>query len=96
MVWVCKTTGIFDPVKKIYRRDNSRYFRKGVPDILGIHKGRPLAIEVKSLKGRVSPDQEKFIEEFNVHGGVGIIARSLFEVMEVLAPELILSERPKP
>lgn len=57
---------------------------KGKSDILGIFKGRFLAIEVKRPSGNISPDQEAFIENINLHGGLAFIARSLDDVLEKL------------
>lgn len=50
---------------------------KGKSDILGIYKGKFLAIEVKRPSGRLSLDQELFLEEVKKHGGIAIIARSV-------------------
>jgi len=83
-VWPNDSTGIFDPVKKIYRKKHSKYHRIGISDILGIWNGRPLAIEVKRPKGVVSPEQRVFLNEFNKHGGIGFIARSVDDVIEHL------------
>ncbi len=49
--WVNKTVGIFDPVKKIYRKPKQEGSAKGSPDILGVGlNGRSLGIEVKDEK----------------------------------------------
>jgi penicillin-binding protein-related factor A (putative recombinase) len=57
---------------------------KGVPDILGIYKGRFLGIEVKTATGKVSPEQEKFLENIRKSGGIGFVARSLDDVIDNL------------
>lgn len=58
---------------------------KGRADILGIARdSRFIAVEVKKKGGRASQEQEAFIEEIRGRGGVGLIAYSLEEVMEVL------------
>lgn len=77
--------GIFDPVRRIYRKPNSRFYRAGVPDILGIWDGKPLAIEVKTKTGVVSEDQKGFLSEFSSRGGIAILARSLEEVVAALS-----------
>lgn len=76
-VWKNQTVGIWDPSKKIYRKSNNRFHRKGVPDILGILDGKLLAIEVKALKGVVSPEQRVFITMINEQGGIAFVARSV-------------------
>ena len=61
-----------------------RYFRAGIPgmsDILGVlPDGRILAIEVKTVKGRVSPLQNAFITVINRYGGLAFVARSIEDV----------------
>lgn len=82
--WKCQTVGIFDPKKKIFRRNTNPFHIKGVADILGIYKGQPLAIEVKSITGRLSPDQKLFLETFRENGGISLVARSVDDVIKGL------------
>ena len=58
----------------------------GVSDIIGIFRGRPLAIEVK-IKGGKPPtvSQKQFISDSKNHGGVAFVAKSLNDVIEKLA-----------
>ena len=56
----------------------------GVPDILGVHKGRLIAIELKAPKGTVSPAQQEFIDRINEAGGLAFVARTLDDVIEGL------------
>ena len=83
--------GIFDPVKKIYRTNVSPYRVKGVADILGVYRGKFLAIEVKAPKGRPTPEQTAFIEKVKSEGGIAFIARSIDDVKR----ELGQSELPR-
>ena len=84
LVWVHDSVGIWDPTKKTFRRNVDPYRRKGVSDILGIWKGKFVAIEVK-IKGRyATKEQEEFIEDVNKSGGIGLIAYSLEMVQERL------------
>lgn len=80
LFWVNESVGIFDPKRGIFRKKNSPYARKGVSDILGIWDGQPLAIEVKSAKGRLSPEQKTFIDDFSARGGIAFVAKSVDEV----------------
>lgn len=57
---------------------------RGMPDILGIWKGRMLGIEVKTETGRVSDDQRKFIDRINSEGGIAFVARSVDDVIASL------------
>jgi len=56
----------------------------GIADITGIFRGQPLAIEVKSDKGRVSDAQEIFLQRFNEEGGIAFVARSIEDVQAKL------------
>jgi hypothetical protein len=68
-------------------RGGQRVFRsfggvKGVADIIGILPGgRLLAIEVKSEKGKPSPDQLAFGKAINGAGGLWFVARSIEDVI---------------
>jgi hypothetical protein len=62
----------------------SRHIKRGICDLMGIFRGKPLAIEVKAPGGRVSPEQEKFIEEFRREGGIAFTAKSVEEVEKQL------------
>lgn len=66
----------------------TRFYRnqdvEGIADIIGIWKGRPLAIEVKRPGGIPSDTQRAFLQEFENHGGIAIVATSLESVEKVL------------
>lgn len=58
---------------------------KGIADIMGIWRTRPIAIEVKKPKGEpLKIDQEQFLQRFAECGGIAIVAQSLAEVQAVL------------
>lgn len=57
---------------------------KGSSDIIGIYRGRFLAIEVKTPKGRVSKEQENFIDIVNKAGGIAFVARHPDDVINFL------------
>ena len=63
---------------------------KGIADILGIYNGKFLAIEIKTHRGRVSPEQQRFLDNVNQHGGIGFVARSVEDVAEALGLTLKL------
>lgn len=69
------------PLKK---RKNS--IKIGVSDVLGIlpDDGRMLAIELKSKRGTVSPEQMVFLERVAKDGGVSGVARSLQDVIDII------------
>ena len=78
------TAGIYDSEKQTYRTPG-KFTMKGCSDIIGICNGRFLAIEVKSEKGILKEHQQAFIDKVNKCGGIGLIARSLKEVIDGLA-----------
>ena len=58
--------------------------QKAVADILACIKGRFLAIELKSDRGRLSEDQKFFLERVQIAGGFAMEARSLDEIIEMV------------
>lgn len=54
--------------------------RKGIPDIEIIHRGNPYFLEVKTLKGRLSPYQEREIDALRLAGARVYVVRSLEDV----------------
>lgn len=57
----------------------------GVADILAcMHDGRFVAIEVKSAKGRVRPEQLHFLDSVRRAGGIAMVARDLDDVIAAL------------
>ena len=49
---------------------------KITPDMVGKKIAQFLSVEVKKLKGRVSTEQQNWIDVVNTHGGHALIARS--------------------
>ncbi len=86
--WENSSTGIYDPVRKIFRKNTSKYFLAGTSDLLGFFPdGRILAIEVKSYRGVHSQEQIDFIARVNRAGGVGLFAKTIHQVKEVIDAE---------
>lgn len=54
---------------------------KGKSDILGIYKGKFLAIEVKRPSGKISNEQLEFLTNINKYGGIGFVAYSIDDVI---------------
>ena len=75
--WVETSTGIWDPKTARFRKRNGTGMRCGVADLVGIWNGRGLALEIKTSKGRLSDMQIIFLSEFQRHGGVSAVLRSL-------------------
>lgn len=84
--WKNNTTGIYDPAKKSFRRVG-KFHRNGVADILGVMgdgSGRFVAIEVKTMTGKLSDNQKKFLDDINANNGIAFVARSVDDVREKL------------
>lgn len=78
-----KSQGTYDQKEGRFRRP-SKHYRRGTADILGIYKGRPLAIEVKSEKGRLSVHQRMFLDSFIKYGGIALVSRSVEQLEKQL------------
>jgi len=83
--------------KKLNDLDRSFFFKvhggpmqmAGISDLVGIYKGRFVAIEIKTPENKKGATklQQWFIKKVNHCGGIGFVARSseeVFEKMEVL------------
>lgn len=53
---------------------------KGLSDLTALKEGWTVYIEVKTLSGRLSEDQEKFRDNVIAHGGTYVVARSVEDV----------------
>ncbi len=83
VAWRNNTTGIYDKRRESYRPNAGR---NGVADILGcLPDGRFLAIECKAGKGKLSPAQIEFQRDIVRSDGLHIVARSIDDVIAVLA-----------
>lgn len=70
-------------------KGKKRFFRagvKGIADIMGIYKGRGVAIEVKTpeTKNKVSWSQKAFLERFKECGGIAFVCWDDKEVVPML------------
>lgn len=79
--WKNKSTGTYDPIKKCFRRSSDPFSQKGTADILGIWHGKMICIEVKSAKGRLTPEQKLFLQDMASLGAICLVARSLQDVL---------------
>ena len=62
---------------------------EGIADILGIYKGKFLAIEVKGPRGKVSDAQSRFLRNVSEQGGIAFVAWSV-EDLKLHIPDLPL------
>lgn len=73
----------FDPKLNQFRKRN-KWHRRGVSDIIAIYRGKFLALEVKTPKGRATPEQSEFLREVADQGGYGFVVRSIDGAKQVL------------
>ena len=59
---------------------------KGFPDLFGYRKsdGRIVFIEVKTAKGRIRPEQVKFLEQVKKDGCLAGVARSVADARKII------------
>ena len=64
-----------------YRRDGSTRVTKGLPDLFVAGHGATAAVEMKSLKGKQTPEQQEFEDAWTDNGGTYFVWRSLDEAL---------------
>ena len=83
-VWRANNAPIFDAKRGAFRKAG-KYAPKGLPDIGGVlNDGRAFFIEVKRPGGKVSPDQQAFLDRANGLGALAFVAYSVDEVKVVM------------
>lgn len=78
-----RVAGGYDPAAR------QRYgLVRGCSDLIGIYRGRFIAIEVKRPRGgRVSDEQALFLQLVREHGGIALVARSVDEAAQGVATQ---------
>jgi len=74
--------GVYCWRSNVGRKHNMVFGKKGSADITGIIKGGiRLEIEVKDAKGKVSEEQQEFLDTIKKFGGIALVARGLDDVI---------------
>lgn len=60
-----------------YHTRDSRRSPQGFPDLVAVRRGRMVCAELKTMKGRLEPDQRDWLEELT---GVGLGSRGVVSV----------------
>lgn len=68
----------------VFKEHGGMYSTAGIPDIICCYKGKFVAFEVKTKKGKLSKLQEVIIEGIRQAGGVAAKVTSLAEVKDIL------------
>ena len=83
--WKNNSVGVFDSKKGTYRKSKGQYNINGVSDVLGIYRGRMLAVEVKRKHNSPrTTEQEDFINHIIKHGGIAGFCHSIECVQQLL------------
>lgn len=84
--WKVDVGGVFDSTKGVFRKRQSKFNYKGVPDIIGFYKGFFVGIEVKTPKRKSSAteEQKKFGEVAIANGQFWIVATSLTDIVKLI------------
>ena len=82
-VWRQNNVGVYDEKLGEYRKFTGE---PGVSDVIGWNKknGVWIAVEGKAGDDQLSPDQINFLHALNKSGGLGIVARSLDDVIKII------------
>jgi hypothetical protein len=81
IVWRNNTGALTDKTGRLVRYG----LCKGSSDIIGVcPDGRFLAVEVKSGRNRLTPEQERFISAVKASGGRAGVARSVDDAIGIL------------
>lgn len=67
-----------------FKEHGGMYSTAGIPDIICCYKGKFVAFEVKTKKGKLSKLQEVMIERIRQAGGVAFKVTSIQEVKDIL------------
>jgi len=79
------TIGVYDKDKGIYRKNINPNIITGTSDILGVVRGRFIAMEVKTKQNKKRPkEQIDFIDMVNKNGGLADFITSINDVERLL------------
>lgn len=82
--WKNTSSGYFDAAKKRFRKHSSPYVRNGTPDIILIHMGQFIGLEVKTSTGRQSDAQKSFQKDLESAGARYFLVRSIDQLQDIL------------
>jgi Holliday junction resolvase len=83
---------VIDAVTRLLKKRGAWHFnvwgggmgRNGLPDIIAIYRGTPLAIECKSTTGKLRPLQRHELDRAKRAGAIVVVARTAFDVKRAL------------
>jgi hypothetical protein len=57
---------------------------RGASDLIGIYRGKFIALEVKTAKGKLTTEQNVFLQTVTAHGSIAGVVRSLDDALKIL------------
>lgn len=80
-----------------FKTHGGLYQRIGLPDILGVHKGRFIGIEVKcpGKEDTLTQNQKRTLDLINLYGGVGFMSTSPVDTKIKLKEEMRQWQQPR-
>ena len=60
---------------------------RGIPDIIGIYRGKFLAVEIKKPRGKLTELQQIFLDRVKNEGGLSVCVHSCEELADFLEKE---------
>jgi VRR-NUC domain len=64
---------------------DSPFQETGIPDLVGVYRGRFVGLEAKTPGGHVSPKQRRVLDEIEKAGGRTLVFTTVEEVISFLA-----------
>ena len=58
--------------------------QRGISDIIGCFAGVALFLEIKTQNGRISEQQQQFLNAANNNGALGVVIRSVDDAIELV------------
>lgn len=56
----------------------------GIPDVIGVIQGRLVALEIKRLGGKTTPNQDEFMAKLRGNGAIAEVVNSVDDALDVL------------
>jgi len=81
--WRVNNGGVYDPVRKIYRKPKAKLAYKGISDVMGVYNGVFYAIEVKSSIGKPTSEQLAFGQMVEANGGVFMVVNDVNQLLDI-------------
>ena len=78
--WANLTAGLYDP-KMGGRR---KHPNPGIPDLIALHHGVMVGIEVKRPGGKAKPHQQAFLDMIIERGGRAVVADDVSKVIDII------------